>query len=568
MSSSLNLFFIHLFPIKVKKFKLSFRNIIEDIINDNSVNSMNFSIPEYVFKHGKDKTAISITLYNESNHSRNYKFNVYYGKNSAYVLTDGLSKHVFEIILRNMKNIKIQHGIEFKELDKLGNQDRERLCLINCTTNIIEINGIDIDLPDIISSNTLEHEINFNQISILDFEREIFIVQPIIDKKEYDIEFFIRNKELILSFENELNNFFGSDFYTYKNVRKKIFKKFKELNKHGSLDLNRDNDYLDQIFNKYKFLNLEIFWNYSLFRFFSGMKVEYIYINKLVIQYFIEKIRKIKDKINKENDLPLYEKVRTIYSIFAVIFMTKNPIRYYMDVDNLHIRYIITSKAENNSIMDRSNKFYNKIIEGITENSAIFPYLLNINGGSGYYKHNSFYAFDLKNLEMIKSHLRQVYPKVIVFCNAVDGNVAITESETGGIIINDFYLINKNNINYASNNLPNISDEKKDDIAVTIYLENMHEASGHKKYALSEQENVSPKKIFNKNNEIKTLEHQGNYVSGDNNSEYILTSTYNKNKGDSGHYLELCYGKYNNKLIIGILRNMKDKGKLINYPEL
>ena len=134
--------------------------------------------------------------------------------------------------------------------------------------------------------------------------------------------------------------------------------------------------------------------------------------------------------------------------------------------------------------------------------------------------------------------------------------------------INDFYLINKNNINYASNNLPNISDEKKDDIAVTIYLENMHEASGHKKYALSEQENVSPKKIFNKNNEIKTLEHQGNYVSGDNNSEYILTSTYNKNKGDSGHYLELCYGKYNNKLIIGILRNMKDKGKLINYPEL
>ena len=95
--------------------------------------------------------------------------------------------------------------------------------------------------------------------------------------------------------------------------------------------------------------------------------------------------------------------------------MPKNPIRSFIEVENLNMRYIITSKWENNSIIDRSNKFYNKIIDGISENSAIFPYLLNINSGSGYYKHESYYTFDIKNLEMIKSHLRQVYPKVIIF---------------------------------------------------------------------------------------------------------------------------------------------------------
>ena len=95
--------------------------------------------------------------------------------------------------------------------------------------------------------------------------------------------------------------------------------------------------------------------------------------------------------------------------------MPKNPIRSYIEVENLNMRYIITSKSENNSIIDRSNKFYNKIIDSISENSAIFPYLLNINSGSGYYKHESYYTFDIKNLEMIKSHLRQVYPKVSVF---------------------------------------------------------------------------------------------------------------------------------------------------------
>ena len=59
----------------------------------------------------------------------------------------------------------------------------------------------------------------------------------------------------------------------------------------ANLDLNRDIDYLNQIFNQNKFLDLEVFWNYSLYRFFIDSEIEYIYFNRSTVKYFIEKIK-------------------------------------------------------------------------------------------------------------------------------------------------------------------------------------------------------------------------------------------------------------------------------------
>ena len=138
---------------------------------------MTFSIPENVFKHGKDKAVIQITLYHDSNKFENYDFNVYHGKNCAYVETDSLSKHVFEIILKYMKNVKVtQYGKEFKELDNFGNKYRERLTLINYSFISIQINEINMDFLSILLQNSIKCEIPFNQISVLDLEKEKFIV--------------------------------------------------------------------------------------------------------------------------------------------------------------------------------------------------------------------------------------------------------------------------------------------------------------------------------------------------------------------------------------------------------
>ena len=70
----------------------------------------------------------------------------------------------------------------------------------------------------------------------------------------------------------------------------------------------------------------------------------------------------------------------------------------------------------------------------------------------------------------------------------------MTDSKTGGIIINEFYLTNHKNLDYNSSKLININDDEKDDIAMNIFLNIIHEASGHKKFSLSEDNNDSEKK--------------------------------------------------------------------------
>ena len=320
MNPSLKLIFFHIRAHHVKKFKLSFSEKIENIEN----NELTFSIPNIVFKHGKDKATIDINLYDDLDGNQTYKFNIYYGKNYGYVQTDSLSGKVFEIIFQKMKNIKIeQFETEFKELDNLGNRDRERLTLINYTLANISINNKNIILSDIVSQNMIDDNSLFNQISILDFENNKFIVQPIKEKSEYDIDFFIINKDLLITFEKEFKKFLNSNINEYPIIDKNIRDKFGNLINHGSLDLNRDYEYLNEIFNKYSLLNLEIFWNYSLFRFFIDNKKEYLFLHRSFILSFMSNLKKIMKNIKKIKDISLYEKARTVYTLFTVISLGK-----------------------------------------------------------------------------------------------------------------------------------------------------------------------------------------------------------------------------------------------------
>ena len=564
MSLGLDLIFFYFTSKKIKRFKLSFQEDIFNIIND----KMSFQIPENVFKHGKDKAVISIILYDFSNKYQSFKFNLYYGKNVAYIQLDELSRRVFEIIFQNMKEIKIiKEKNEFKELDNLGNKDRERLTLINYENTNLEINGKVFDLWYIISNNSLEKNIESNQISILDLENNKFIVKPIKERSEYDINFLKTNKDLLRDFESEFNGLL-SESDNCKNIGEKIYEKYSIIKRSGSLDLNRDEDYLKEIFNNNNFLDIDLFWNYILCIFFLDNK-DFIFKNTSSIQYFINKLKEMVENLKNLNNLALYEKIRVIYSSFCVLFMRgKNPINKFVEIELLNLHYIVTNEKKENSIMDRCYKFYESFTNLITEESAIFQYLLLIDGGSGYYKEENVYAFDLKNLNMIKSHLNQIFPKIILFCNIKNGDVALTDSNCGGIVINEFYITDIKNIDYNSSTLTQITEEEKNDIAMNLFLDLIHEVPGHKKYALSEEGNISPQKIFNKNKKLITLRHKRDYVPNDDENEYILTSDDNKYKGDSGHYLELCYGKYQDQLIIEILRKMKNKGKLIKYPEL
>ena len=182
-------------------------------------------------------------------------------------------------------------------------------------------------------------------------------------------------------------------------------------------------------------IDLEIFWNYSLFRFFIDNKKEYIFFNRAFILSFISKLKAIMKKIEKINDISLYEKARTVYTLFLIISMGKKYlVNKLTDMKGLNLRFLVTSKAKKNSIIDRCHKFYHEFINSITEDSNIFQNLLYIVGGYGYYKKEYVYTFDLKNLDMIKSHFKRVFPKVIFLCYIKNGEESMTESEFGGII--------------------------------------------------------------------------------------------------------------------------------------
>ena len=78
----------------------------------------------------------------------------------------------------------------------------------------------------------------------------------------------------MLNFENNFNNFLNSNIWNYKNFGEEIKKKYQIIKNHGSLDLNRDDNYLNEIFNKNTFLNLDFFFNYSLCIFFLDNSLE------------------------------------------------------------------------------------------------------------------------------------------------------------------------------------------------------------------------------------------------------------------------------------------------------
>ena len=222
MEPKLNLIFFNLFGQKyMKKFKFL------DIIRDIEIGNIQLPLPEKVWKHGKDKAVVHLYIYDNNGKTYDYKFNVYYGKNKAYVRTDNNSKTVSEIILKNMDDIKVKVGDkELTELDDLENKDRKRLTLINYGFDDININGKDFNLYDIISQNTEEYLCHYNQISIQDFENNKFIIQPIIDIIEYDVDFLIKNKNELITFEKHFDDLMNYNILYIKSLKRRLLHNF------------------------------------------------------------------------------------------------------------------------------------------------------------------------------------------------------------------------------------------------------------------------------------------------------------------------------------------------------
>ena len=161
-------------------------------------------------------------------------------------------------------------------------------------------------------------------------------------------------------------------------------------------------------------------------------------------------------------------------------------------------------------------------------------------------------------------------PQIFIFYNIENGEKTLTAAEFGGIGINEFHLFKKieprpKYICYDKD-ISLIDESNDDEVAMDIAIYLIHEFLGYKKFSFNENGIQSPKKIIGSQNKLIEDKYKGNFLVNDNDSEYILDT--NKNTGDSGHFLEHCYGKYENTLIIKLLLEMNKKSQFIYRPDL
>ena len=322
------------------------------------------------------------------------------------------------------------------------------------------------------------------------------------------------------------------------------------------IHFHKTNEYLNNKFDTNN-ISLDLFFNYFLFTYFYENSNDYINKKTITIN-FIKKIREISDEFKENDEISMNEKIRALNSLF----LTNGKLETMEDLNKLNLKYYYTSEAFENSIIDKVCKFFELYINCLNENSIVYENLLYIDGGYGYYRKETVYTYDLTNLATLKAHLKEIIPKIHIFCYMENDEIAFTASEFYGTVINVYHLLkNYQNINKIFKldfNKPQsynkiITEDELDDIAMNVALNYIHEIIGHRKNSLAEPGTVSPKKIINKNKELIELKHKEEYKGNINdNNEYILTSK--RYKGDSGHFLELSYGKVDNILVTKLFK--------------
>ena len=556
----------------ILKFHLSFDELIKDI----KPGVYRFELPDNLFNNGKDKSLISITLYSKEQ-NQDYLFYVNKGENRVYVGLDYLFWSVYQIIIYSKEKYTIsQLGKNFDKFDSLGSKYRSRITFINTDPRFL-LNGKSVDFKKIAGYNyndKSESQNEFYQISV-QLEKDIndnkmvnqFIVKKIQEDKETDdIKFILDNKQNLTDFWTALEKVFKNDniIMNYENLKRKnddIFKMKIPYIKENNQYINNDN--MDDLNSCFIALFVTIVLkNYSILK---GEK------------YLKDVFNKAKDDfelISKNTNINNEEKLK----ILATYLLLYSDCENSSELDSIKIRHFIFAEKENNSIMDKVYQFYQTFFNLLTEDSNIFFYLLQLNSGIGYSHKQKVYTFDLTSLESVKNHLINLFPKCLTIYdynnNKIRDYEAFCSRQTGGIAIDINYLIPNDkckNIDFNSKSFK-ISQNDANEIAMNIVLFLFHEFMGHKKFHNSSNQESSPIKIV-RNNKIIQLKYELDLKKNDENSEFILTTK--EGKGDSGHFLELCYNKFNDKLIMKHLIKMKNIGKLvkradlfIKYPEL
>ena len=507
------------------------------------------------FINSKEKKIIDLELVQNTSLEGGIKFkmNLFYGTNKAYCF---LNKNDYEILVEY--NFIEYEGIFYKqkELNEHdGNGLVNRLVLINAPLAINIKNEVIGFLFEV--GNLYKDGINSFEIC--------------------DCNYLDRNfAKKVIQEEKEKNNFVSK----IKEQEEKLSKIYDDIKKLVQLNT-QNKEIFDIIFSKYEINELDINFCQPKNKLKEEFKTKedfylvYLYFIWYSINFHKERNSQISliDLFNeidniynlylKDNDLLIYEKVM-LFCSHIFFFLEKNDLIKYKSANLKYMKK--TKDIEDKSIYGLSFKFIKNFISKLNEKSYLFFPLLMLNSGTYYFNRDSsnimIYGYNRESCDILKSHLEDLIPDVF-FEYEDEGNELFKEygfSFKGyNIIFLNRYILFKNFQKDPSKSTYQNKEEeylfKYYSIRVSKTIMNESFRSNIINYNKNKRISSSLK-FFNKNKNLVEIRMK-TYEVNNKNEEYFKTL-----KTENGNILEYFFGEYGAKLIVDLIYEIDNIGKL------
>ena len=442
--------------------------------------------------------------------------------------------------------------------------DRASLILINCMINsqIKKDGETFIDLLDYFR-NIKNYDKNYGYQICYHYDNfQDFASQKMEEIKKLNFEkIYSENKENVTQMYNiltkilekeeisEANQLINDLKESYKNNKIKLKKIINKKYLYGKEILEKDLD-------KESYFNF-IFMIISIL--FAGEIIENkenFNINDL--KDIHNKLLENKNILDNDKNLKVYEKIFILIDIYISDLLYEEDYR---------INYLHKNNIEKESPLYYAFEFLNNFIENLEYDSNFYYPLLSIDGGHFICKYDkknridyiSTYGFNMLSLEMIKNHLKNLIPYVLILSKYISDDNARTNPLNGNIFLN----INKfKDVNIYKKGL---DKDKSKHYAFILTKILIHEIFGHKKSSFSKLD-IDDNSVISFRKELGELK----LISVDDTNHIIFKDIIEINqyknaddiKGDSGYFLEYFLGSINDVYILSVIDTIEEKTNL------
>ena len=424
--------------------------------------------------------------------------------------------------------------------------DNNRLLLINFSCDyILYVNDIDLT-SEILNSSS---QGDSTQICVFDLQNRILFSKSILPQ-QYDL-FFKKYDELKGNanyFMEVCEEFFNKNKFSFDEYKKLFFR----------------NDLMEVLFYRYNLPKNILKKEYNTkkyFEFICSCALYYI-MSKLNEEEEIKSTYKyfIKYKNDLEKDLNLEYYMRNIIIIeLALQIKEKKSLEKFKKSE---FKYYITKDLEKDSPLETAITFLDNFIKDLDETSPfIYPLILIDSGSYSYGKENA-YGFGLINNEILKSHLQNIIPDIIITINdeEINSDQSISNKKLNSVVLNltskilsplKYYKIDKKIEN----------KDIKYNLGLIVFITLFQEIFAHKigGYSSKNDDNCKSPNVFydQKEKRILKLINRNCLILNDRDVPILR----DEEKEDVRHFLEYFIGKceygfYSEMIEIMLLNNI------------